>query len=390
MDDTDHEEAGYPPEPRHLKPRHTLSSSARPNSPRIGRHSADLARDDEEEQQKRKQNNADQPSDDEDYDVGGCYRRDGDSSGEDVDSSSDNREKRRRIDNFALGFELAPHVPAPPVAPSKPPTRILPPEWSEESTFVLLDTWGDRYMQNGRKSLRSDQWIEVHKKVLQSSRVHRTDSQCRNRIDTLKKKYRKEKAILTALGKSGSKWVYFKKMDALMSLPSSSLLSSGKQPLPPPQPNLPYGVDAGENVVGTSYVHRDSCNGNSAMRDCVSEDDSDGFTPKRENFSGSSDSSFRMLAESIRKFGEIYEKMESNKRQQMSEIERMRKEFQRDLEVQKRQILERAQLEFAKLSEEHGDGNDEEQEDNDDDNNSGSAENLSGFISASLYFTAFV
>ncbi|XP_042392631.1 trihelix transcription factor ASIL2-like [Zingiber officinale] len=385
MDDTDDEDAGYPPEPRHLKPRPALSSSTRPNPPRIGRHSADLARDDEEEQQKRKQNYADRPSDDEDDDVGG---RDGDSSGEDVDSSSDNREKRRRIDKFALGFELAPHVSAPPVAPSKPPTRILPTEWSEELTFVLLDSWGDRYMQNGRKSLRPDQWSEVHKKVLQSSRVHRTDSQCRNRIDTLKKKYRKEKAILTADGKSGSKWVYFKKMDALMSLPSSSLLSSGKQPLPPPQPKLPYGVDAGENVFGSSYVHRDSCDGNSAMRDCVSEDDSDGFPPKRENLSGSSDSSFRMLAESIRKFGEIYEKMESNKRQQISEIERMRKEIQRDLEVQKRQILERAQLEIAKLSEEHGDGNDEEQEDEDD--NSGSTENLGGFISASLFLTAFV
>ncbi|XP_074572749.1 uncharacterized protein LOC141829227 [Curcuma longa] len=381
-DDTDHEDAGYPPEPRHLKPRHALSSSTRPDPPRIGRHSADLARDDEEQQQKRKQNYADQPSDDEeDDDVGG---RDGDSSGEDVDSSSENREKRRRIEKFDLGFELAPHVPAPPVAPSKPPARILPTEWSEESTFVLLDSWGDRYMQNGRKSLRPDQWSEVHKKVLQSSRVHRSDSQCRNRIDTLKKKYRKEKAILTADGKSGSKWVYFKKMDALMSLPSSPLLSSGKQPLPqtPPQPKLPYGVDA--------YVHRDSCDGNSAMRDCVSEDDSDVFPPKRENLSWSSDSSFRMLAESIRKFGEIFEKMESNKRQQMSEIERMRKEFQRDLEVQKRQILERAQLEIAKLSEEHGDGNDEEQEDNDDDDTSGSAENLSGFISASLYLTAFV
>ncbi|XP_074574871.1 uncharacterized protein LOC141831411 isoform X3 [Curcuma longa] len=382
MDDSD-DAAGYPPDSRPLNPRlHLSSSSNRPKppfgdpapSPQFGRRYAEPDDNDDEEEQQQ-QNYPDRPSDDEDDDAGGGYRRPRDSSGEDDDSSSDSIGKRRRIDKLALGYEFAPRVPPPSAAPpAKPPTRTLPPEWSEDSTFVLLDAWGDRYVQNGRKSLRADQWSEVGKKVLQASKVHRTDAQCRNRIDTLKKKYKKEKTILTAHGKSGSKWVYFKKMDALMS-PTSPIPTTGKQPLqlpppPPPPPKLPYGVDAGEYVFASSSAYRDRCNGNGKMRgspdDSGSEDYSDGFPPK------------------------IYEKMENYKRQQMTELERMRKEFQRDLELQKRQILETAQAEIAKLSEEPGEEDDGEDREDGDDDDDGSAENLSGFISASLYLTAFV
>ncbi|XP_074575460.1 uncharacterized protein LOC141831932 isoform X2 [Curcuma longa] len=387
MDDSDDDAANSRPP----KPSTYLSSSNRPKPPfgdtspppQFGRRYAEPDDNDDEEEQQ--QNYPDRPSEDEDDDAGGGHRRARDSSGEDDDSSSESRGKRRRIDKLALRFEFAPRLPPPSAAPpTKAPTRTLPPEWSEDSTFVLLDAWGDRYVQNGRKSLRADQWSEVGKKVLQASKIHRTDAQCRNRIDTLKKKYKKEKAILTAHGKFGSKWVYFKKMDALMS-PPSPVPSTGKQSLqlpPPPPPKLPYGVDAGEYVFARSSAYQDRCNGNGKMRDSPdnsgSEDYSDGFPPKRENVSESSDSSFRMLAESIKKFGEIYEKMENYKRQQMSEIERMRKEFQRDLEVQKRQILEKAQAEIAKLSEEQGEEDDAEHREDDEDEDDGSAENLSG------------
>ncbi len=40
-------------------------------------------------------------------------------------------------------------------------------------------------------------------------------------------------------------------------------------------------------------------------------------------------SSFGLLADSIHKFSEIYEKIENSKRQQMVELERMRMDFHR-------------------------------------------------------------
>ncbi|WOK99160.1 trihelix transcription factor ASIL2-like isoform X2 [Canna indica] len=404
MDDTE-DDARYPPNPRPPKSRHHVSSSsAHPKAPfrdppPLSQFGGRYAEPDEEydEEDEEEQNDMGQPSDNEDEDdeQGGGYHRPRDFGGEEEDSSSESRGKRRRIDKLALGFEFAPRVPPPAaaVAPSKAPARTSPPDWSEESTFILLDAWGDRYLQNGRKSLRSDEWNEVAKLVSQASKVNRSDAQCRNRLDTLKKKYKKEKAAME-LGSARSKWVYFKKMDALMSTPSP-LPPAGRQKLqqqPPPPPKLPYGVDAGEYVFASSSAYKNHYSGNDEMRDSPGdsgtedegdrEDHSDGLPPKRVNVSGSSDSSFKMLAESIQKFGEIYEKMENYKRQQMAELERMRKEFQRDLEVQKRQILERAQVEIAKLNDEQVEEDDEDREDREEDNSDGddggSAENLSG------------
>ncbi|PWA78336.1 trihelix protein [Artemisia annua] len=61
----------------------------------------------------------------------------------------------------------------------------------------------------------------------------------------------------------------------------------------------------------------------------------------------------------------IDSKIEGRKRQQMLELEKMRMDFQRELELQKKVILERAQAEIAKVREE-------------EDEDANSVENLSG------------
>lgn len=71
---------------------------------------------------------------------------------------------------------------------------------------------------------------------------------------------------------------------------------------------------------------------------------------------------FAVLRESIRRFEEVYERVESSKRQHMAELKRMRRDMQRDLEVKWREILERAQIEIASLEED----NDTEEEGDDD------------------------
>ncbi|CAA6660837.1 unnamed protein product [Spirodela intermedia] len=153
-------------------------------------------------------------------------------------------------------------------------------------------------------------------------------------------------------------------MDSLMSSPPPA---SARQ-----QPRLPCGFDSGEYVFMNSKVYVSRSNDLDEMRDspgdseCEEDDDddeSDGLPPERPKPKESSESSFRMLADSIQKFGEIYEKIEDSKRQHMAELERMRKEFHEDLEMQKRQILERAQAEIAKMRQ----GSDEEDDDDDDD-----------------------
>lgn len=266
------------------------------------------------------------------------------------DADLERHPKKRRLKSLASSYELAPRVPAPsPVTPAQKlfvGGRNSLMDWNEHETVVLLDAWGERFLQHGRKSLRSEEWQEVAEKVSEVSKIERTDTQCRNRLDTLKKKYKKEKSKLTELGGSASKWVYFKKLDMLMSSP-------------PNQGGLSCGLDSGEYVFMNPRAYLNRANGFDEMRDSPEnsesddgeDDELDGLPPKKRMHGRNrcDGTSFRMLANSIHKFSEIYEKIESSKRHQMMELEKMRMDFLRDLELQKRHIMERAQAEIAKL-----------------------------------------
>lgn len=279
-----------------------------------------------------------------------------------IEDDLEHHPKKRKLKSLISTYEFAPRVPAPSAAPPSAPKlsfggRNPLTDWSEQETFVLLDAWGDLFLQHGRKSLRSDEWQEVAEKVTEVSKIKRTDTQCRNRLDTLKKKYKKEKIRFPEMGGGTSKWMYFKRMDKLMSSP--------------PQPaGLSCGLDSGEYVSGNSRVYLNRTNGLDEMRDSLEntestgEEGSDGPHAKNRRKRRGNDeaSSFRLLADSIHKFSKIYEKIEHNKSQQMVELEKMRMDFHKDLETQRRQILERLQSEISKLEQT-------------DDENDGSAEN---------------
>lgn len=263
--------------------------------------------------------------------------------------------KKRKLKSLLSSYEFAPRVAAPLVAdPSTSKTSIggrnSLSDWTEDESFALLDAWGERFLKHGRKSLRSEEWQEVAEKVNQNSKIVRTDTQCRNRLDTLKKKYKKEKSRLGESRGVTGRWVYFNKMDMLMSSK---------------QTGLSCGVDSGEYVFTNPKVSLAPANGLDEMRDSLvisdSGDDSLGLPPKRVKMGRerSDRSSFRLLADSIHKFSDIYETIESRKRQQMAELEKMRMDFLRDLEMQKRKILERAHAEIAKIRQ----GDDDEEND---------------------------
>ncbi|KAH1048029.1 hypothetical protein J1N35_038813 [Gossypium stocksii] len=289
----------------------------------------------------------DDDEDEDDYNEGGDDRKN-------VVANLGRHPKKRKLKSLVSSYEFAPRVPAPAVAAqsvlkSSYGGRNSLTDWTEHETLVLLDAWGDCFLQCGRKSLRTEEWQEVAEKVSEISKIERTETQCRNRLDTLKKKYKKEKAMLNETGGTTSKWVYFKKMDMLMSTP-------------PQQGRLSCGFDSGEYVFMNPRVYLNRANGLDEMRDSPAnsefadseEDVSDGLPPKKRRFGRQSgeDSSVKLLADSIQKFSDIYEKIENSKRQQMLELEKMRMDFHRELEMQKRQIMERAQAEIAELQ--HG------------------------------------
>lgn len=257
-------------------------------------------------------------------------------------------QKKRKWKSLSPGYEYTPRVPEPPVVA----------QWTEHTTSMLLDVWGDKILQHGRKSLRAEEWNEVAKKVSQLARMLKTDTQCRHRLDTLKKKYKKEKSKVEGDNGYVSKWVHFKKMDTLM------MSSSSKQ-----REGLACGLDSGEYVFMNSDVYLNCSNGMDEMRDSPENSESSDGEKRRINGDGDegfSSSSFRLLADSIQKFGEIYQKIEESKRLQMQELEKMRMEFHRDLELQKRQMLEQAQAEIEKLQQSNGDDDRDDDEDGDE------------------------
>ncbi|KAL2472175.1 sequence-specific DNA binding transcription factor [Abeliophyllum distichum] len=69
---------------------------------------------------------------------------------------------------------------------------------TKEATTTLVDAWGSRYLEQNRGNLRSKDWQDVADAINprhgHTKRTRRTDVQCKNRINTLKKKFKTEKA----------------------------------------------------------------------------------------------------------------------------------------------------------------------------------------------------
>ncbi|CAL1385960.1 unnamed protein product [Linum trigynum] len=107
--------------------------------------------------------------------------------------------------------------------------------WSEGATAVLIEAWGERYVELSRGNLKQKHWKEVADIV--SSREDygkpaKTDIQCKNRIDTVKKKFKSEKAKIAA-GAGPSKWGFYRRIEELIGAnPKTASLTPKTTPHP--------------------------------------------------------------------------------------------------------------------------------------------------------------
>uniref|UniRef100_A0A0D9W5I1 Myb/SANT-like DNA-binding domain-containing protein n=1 Tax=Leersia perrieri TaxID=77586 RepID=A0A0D9W5I1_9ORYZ len=185
--------------------------------------------------------------------------------------------------------------------------------WSEGATAALIEAWGERFVALGRGSLRHPQWQEVADAVSSRegyTKAPKSDVQCKNRIDTLKKKY---------------------KVERNKAAPSSWKVP----PSPEPEPEL------------------------------SDSESSDGFPPEREpaipfmppngkrsrvdDGDGDRAQGLRDLAQAIRRFGEAYERVETAKLEQAAEMERRRLDFASELESQRVQFFVNTQMELSQV-----------------------------------------
>lgn len=90
--------------------------------------------------------------------------------------------------------------------------------WSESATAVLIEAWGERYLELSRGNLKQKHWKDIAEIVNSGedfTKTPKSDIQCKNRIDTVKKKYKLEKAKIAA-GHGPSRWAFFDKLDWLI------------------------------------------------------------------------------------------------------------------------------------------------------------------------------
>ncbi|TKW39808.1 hypothetical protein SEVIR_1G204000v4 [Setaria viridis] len=246
--------------------------------------------------------------------------------------------------------------------------------WSDGATSTLIDAWGERFVALGRGSLRHPQWQEVAEVVSSRdgySKPPKSDVQCKNRIDTLKKKYKIEKS------KRGSSWPYFDRLDDLLApvhKPNSSSSSAAAAarsapPMVPPRINFPQRTRTPLQPSAGSKRRMPS----PPPQASASSESSDGFPPetrsalpngKRQrveehtpaaaaNGAESSDSraqGLRDLAQAIRRLGEVYERVENAKREQEFRMERERLDAARELEDQRAQFFLKMQMELTKAT----------------------------------------
>ncbi|OMO70564.1 hypothetical protein CCACVL1_18803 [Corchorus capsularis] len=276
--------------------------------------------------------------------------------------------------------------------------------WSEGATGVLIDAWGERYLELSRGNLKQKHWKEVADIV--SSRedymkTPKTDIQCKNRIDTVKKKYKLEKTKM-ASGGGPSKWVFFEKLDRLIgptakvSVNAAAVGGGGSPGFMSKVPmGIPVGIRSSLNPLRASQLHerqqqqqqqkqprmvalknqnkmqlrkRGPVETDSEDEDEEEEADSlDSFPPpptgkrakrtvhKGVNSGGKGKkwgNSVRELTQAILRFGEAYEQAESAKLQQVVEMEKQRMKFAKELELQRMQFFMKTQLEISQLK--HG------------------------------------
>ena len=256
--------------------------------------------------------------------------------------------------------------------------------WSEDATETLVDAWGRRYMELNRGNLRQKDWQEVADAVNSvhghNKKARRTDVQCKNRIDTLKKKYKIEKARVSDSNRAiTSSWPFFARLDVLIGpaatakkLPQPQALQVSSPPLALPFPyRKPPGVTVQPVVLlpqkrpapalDDSYFRNNySFIAAAAAAAEEEEEEREGSEELESSEESGEVEGMKRLASAIERFGEIYQRIEGEKQKQMIELEKQRMQFAKDLEIQRMQLFMDTQVQLEKIKKAKRSGSDGE------------------------------
>lgn len=143
--------------------------------------------------------------------------------------------------------DSSPRKPPPPASAAAAGSggdRLKRDEWSEGAVSSLLEAYEAKWVLRNRAKLKGHDWEDVAKYVssrANSSKLPKTQTQCKNKIESMKKRYRSESATADV-----SSWPLFPRLDLLLrGSGGPSVVTSGGDPPPssiPVQNNLPLVV----------------------------------------------------------------------------------------------------------------------------------------------------
>ncbi|CAK9327504.1 unnamed protein product [Citrullus colocynthis] len=243
--------------------------------------------------------------------------------------------------------------------------------WSEDATSTLIDAWGRRFLELNRGNLRQKDWQDVADSVNSlhglTKKTHRTDVQCKNRIDTVKKKYKTERARVSAShGNFVSSWPFYSRLDELIG-PTVSMKKPSSPPMALPLPfrkTPPPSAAATPAIVAVShkrtaaamddgYFRRNySAMAAAAAAAALTEEEEEDEEEEEERVSDDEEAEgegISRLARAIKRFGEVYERVEAEKVRQMVELEKQRMQFAKDLEVQRMHMFMETQVQLERI-----------------------------------------
>eukprot|EP01018_Ginkgo_biloba_P014428 Gb_10183 [translate_table: standard] len=88
--------------------------------------------------------------------------------------------------------------------------------WDTQSTNILLNKYEDIYVKLDRGHLRLKDWKLLAIMVNEELGTHRATYQCKNKIEYMRKQFRRERLKLNSMGSALSSWPYFDRMAQIL------------------------------------------------------------------------------------------------------------------------------------------------------------------------------
>ncbi|KAG6469815.1 trihelix transcription factor ASIL1-like [Zingiber officinale] len=248
-----------------------------------------------------------------------------------------------------------------PAAPSalKVPDKGKRDEWSEGSVLCLLEVYESKWVLRNRAKLKGSDWEEIARLVsvqCSGTKALKTPTQCKNKIEALKKRYRAESALAHDPA-SGCSWQFYSRMyDLLRGSVNCSVNPKSNHGID--LQSLPKAEADGEvdghlhdsNHDDGSNTMQIDVNADKKMDNRATADDAGGSDP------GSSSKKRKItvseVAESIRLLAQSMLQIEQARMEMYRDSERMRAEAEikrGEMELKKTEIIANTQLQIAKL-----------------------------------------